>query len=109
MDEVVAQIKTAYAQSKSRAIPPGVLPSEPKQTAPREIIEEAPIELGHMHFAWHIPELRHADVPVLDVLAVLPWQRTQLAPVSTGARTTRASSITPTRGLTIRAAPDYLA
>src|SRR5258706_2260484 len=70
-DEAVAQIKTAYGKTKSRAIPPGVLPSEPKQTAPREIIEEAPIELGHLHFAWHIPELRHPDVPVLDVLAVL--------------------------------------
>ncbi len=70
-DEVVAQIKTAYAKSKTRALPPTVLPAEPKQTAPREIIEEAPIELGHFHFAWHIPELRHPDVPVLDVLAVL--------------------------------------
>ena len=70
-DEVVAQIKTAYAQSKARALPPSYLTPEPKQTAPREIIEEAAIELGHMHFAWHIPELRHADVPVLDVLSVL--------------------------------------
>ena len=52
-------------------MPPMVLPAEPRQTAPREIIEEAPIELGHLHFAWHIPELRHPDVPVLDVLAVL--------------------------------------
>jgi zinc protease len=70
-DEVVAQIKTAYAKTKSRALPPNFLPAEPKQTAPREIVEEAPIELGHLHFAWHIPELRHPDVPVLDVLAVL--------------------------------------
>jgi len=70
-DEVVEQIKKAYAQSKSRALPPNFLPAEPKQTAPREIIEEAPIELGHLHFAWHIPELRHPDVPILDVLAVL--------------------------------------
>jgi zinc protease len=70
-DEVVAQIKTAYANSKSKAMPPSVLPLEPKQTASREIIEEAPVELGHVHFAWHIPELRHADVPALDVLAVL--------------------------------------
>ena len=53
------------------ALPPVVLPDEPRQTAAREIIEEAPIELGHFHFAWHIPELRHPDVPVLDVLAVL--------------------------------------
>ena len=48
-----------------------VLPTEPRQTAAREIIEEAAIELGHMHFAWHIPDIRHADVPLLDVLAVL--------------------------------------
>ncbi|PYJ00976.1 MAG: hypothetical protein DME25_19270 [Verrucomicrobia bacterium] len=59
------------AKAKARAIPPIVLPEEPRQTAPREIIEEAPIELGHFHFAWHIPELRHPDVPALEVLAVL--------------------------------------
>ncbi len=70
-DEVVAQIKTAYANSKSKAMPPSVLPLEPKQTATREIIEESAVELGHVHFAWHIPELRHPDIAVLDVLSVL--------------------------------------
>jgi zinc protease len=69
--EVVGQIKTAYAKTKSRAIPSAVLPLEPKQTGERTVIEEANVELGHVHFAWHIPELRHADVPILDVLAVL--------------------------------------
>ncbi len=69
--EVVAQIKTAYAKTKARAIPPAVLPLEPKQIGERTIIEEANVELGHVHFAWHIPELRHADIPILDVLAVL--------------------------------------
>ena len=70
-DEVVAQIKTAYATCKSKAMPPVVLPLEPKQTGERTIIEESAIELGHVHFAWHIPELRHADVAALDVLAGL--------------------------------------
>ncbi|MGH7942448.1 MAG: M16 family metallopeptidase [Limisphaerales bacterium] len=70
-EEVVAQIKEAYANSRARALCPAVLPSEPRQTAPREVIEEAPIELGHFHLAWHIPELRHPDVPVMDVLSVL--------------------------------------
>ncbi|MCW5555272.1 MAG: insulinase family protein [Verrucomicrobiae bacterium] len=70
-EEVVGQIRAAYASTKARALPPVVLPEEPRQTAPREIIEEAPIELGYLHFAWHIPELRHPDVPALDVLAVL--------------------------------------
>lgn len=70
-EEVIAQIREAYAKSKARAIPSVVLPEEPKQTAPREIIEEAPIELGYLHFAWHIPEVRHPDMPALDVLAAL--------------------------------------
>ncbi len=69
--DVVAQIKTAYANTKSKAMPPLVLPLEPRQTASREIVEEATVELGHVHFAWHIPEVRHADIPILDVLAVL--------------------------------------
>jgi zinc protease len=69
--QVISQIQDAYAKTKARALPPVVLPPEPPQTAPREIIEEAPIELGYFHFAWHIPELRHPDIPALDVLAVL--------------------------------------
>jgi zinc protease len=70
-DEVVAQIRQTYAGAKARPLPPAVLPEEPAQTAPREIIEEAPIELGHVYLSWHIPPLRHPDVPVLDVLAAL--------------------------------------
>ncbi len=70
-DEVIAQIRESYAKNKAKPLPPVVLPQEPRQTASREIIEEAAIELGHFHFAWHIPELRHPDVPMLDVLAVL--------------------------------------
>jgi zinc protease len=70
-DEAIAQVRAAYEKNKARPLPPTVLPREPKQTAPREVIEEAPVELGHLHFAWHIPELRHGDVPILDVLAVV--------------------------------------
>ncbi|MCU0770863.1 MAG: insulinase family protein [Verrucomicrobia bacterium] len=70
-DAVVAQIREAFKDSRTRALQPLLLPLEPRQTAPREILEEAPVELGHFHIAWHIPELRHPDVPVLDVLALL--------------------------------------
>ncbi len=68
---VVEQIRKAYEKSKVKALPPVVLPEEPGQTAAREVVEEAPIELGHFHLAWHIPDLRHPDTPGLDVLAVL--------------------------------------
>lgn len=70
-DEVVAQIKEAFAKNKAKALAAMVIPDEPKQTATRETIEEAPIELGHFHLCWHIPEVRHVDTPALDVLATL--------------------------------------
>jgi len=70
-EEAVAQIREAFAKAKSRAMPPMVLPEEPRQTAVREIVEEAVVELGHTHISWHIPELRHPDIPLLDVLAVV--------------------------------------
>ncbi len=70
-DAVIEQIQKAFADSPARPLPPTVLPREPRQVALREISEEAPIELGHVHWSWHIPDVRHPDVPVLDVLAVL--------------------------------------
>jgi zinc protease len=70
-EEVIAQLREAYANKKARALPPEVLPVEPPQTAPREVIEEAAVELGHMHLAWHTADLRHPDVPALEVLATL--------------------------------------
>jgi len=68
---VLEQIQQAFVNSKARAIAPVFLPSEPRQTAAREVIEEAPVELAHFHFAWHIPDIRHPDMPALDILAAL--------------------------------------
>lgn len=70
-DQVISQITAAYAGSKARSVPSTVIVAEPRQTAPREVMDEAPVELGHFHFGWHIPELGHPDVPVLDVLSTL--------------------------------------
>ncbi len=69
--EVVEQIRKAFSENKAKAMAPMVLPREPRQTAPREAIEEGPVELAHFHLAWHIPDLRHPDMPALDILAVL--------------------------------------
>lgn len=69
--EVVEQVEEAFANSKARSLPANPLAPEPRQTAPRELVEEAPIELGHAHCSWHIPELRHPDVAALDVLSVV--------------------------------------
>lgn len=69
--EVVEQIKAAWAKSKARPLPDIVLPVEPRQIAERIITEEAAVELAHAHMSWHIPEVRHADVPLLDVLGTV--------------------------------------
>ncbi|MSU63902.1 MAG: insulinase family protein [Pedosphaera sp.] len=69
--DVIEQIQTAFASKPAKPLAPEVMPEEPRQAAPREVIEEAPIELGHAHFSWHIPDVRHPDVPALDVLATL--------------------------------------
>jgi zinc protease len=70
-DAALAQIVAAYGQAVELPLAADALPEEPPQLAPREVVEEAPIELGHVHLSWHIPALRHPDVPVLDVLATL--------------------------------------
>src|SRR4051794_6522060 len=50
--EVEDQIRAAYAKAKLHALLPVVLPEEPKQIAPREVVEEGAIELAHFHFSW---------------------------------------------------------
>src|SRR5262249_45344379 len=40
-DEAVGQIRQCFSSSKARPMPPMVLPIEPRQTAAREMIEEA--------------------------------------------------------------------
>ena len=69
--EVEEQIRGAFAKSSALSLPPFQLLEEPKQTEPREVIEESPVELGHLHMSWHIPDVRHPDMPLIDVLATL--------------------------------------
>jgi zinc protease len=70
-DEVIDQVTRACSRTRAKPLPAIALPEEPRQTAPRETVEEAPVQLGHLHLSWHIPDLRHPDTPVLDVLAAL--------------------------------------
>ena len=47
------------------------LTNEPRQVAAREVTDEGPFEHAHFHFAWHVPDVRHDDIPALDVLSTL--------------------------------------
>jgi zinc protease len=70
-DDVVARLVKNFTGSRARPLTPVLIHSEPRQTAPREIIEEATIQLGHLHMSWHIPDVRHEDIPPLDLLAMI--------------------------------------
>ncbi len=70
-EEVVRQVREAFARSPGRPVPSSVIPEEPRQTAPREVIDEAPVELAHFNMSWHMPGIRHPDAPALDVLSTL--------------------------------------
>ena len=70
-DAVIEQVRTAYAGTLARSIPVNYLVPEPRQMSPRQELELAPVEHAHFHLSWHIPDLTHPDVPVLDVLSTL--------------------------------------
>jgi zinc protease len=50
------------------ALEPVWIPSEPLQMAPREVNESFPTELTRLCLAWHVPDVRHEDIPALDLL-----------------------------------------
>lgn len=70
-EAVVTQLGEAFAGVAARPLPAPVPPFEPRQMAAREVTEESSVELAHVHYAWHTADLRHPDVPRLDVLSVL--------------------------------------
>jgi zinc protease len=70
-DEVIQQVSDAYAANKNKPASPRLIPSEPRQTSSREVIEETSTQLSHLHYSWHVPDVRHPDLPALDVMATL--------------------------------------
>jgi len=70
-DVVLEQIYEAYSANKNKPSPARLIPSEPRQTSSREVIEQASTQLTHLHYSWHVPDLRHPDLPALDAMATL--------------------------------------
>ena len=70
-DEVLGWINDCYTAQPARPLSPVLLTSEPRQVATREVFDEGPFEHAHFHYAWHVPDVRHDDIPALDVLSTL--------------------------------------
>ncbi|MDG1857288.1 MAG: pitrilysin family protein [Verrucomicrobiota bacterium] len=69
--KIADQISAAYKDSPFSPLPPAFIPPEPPQLAPRQRVEESSIELGHTHLSWHIPDIRHEDLPALETLSII--------------------------------------
>ncbi len=67
-DAVHAELERWVGELPRQALEPVWVPAEPKQLAPREVHEEFPTELTRLSLAWHVPDIRHADIPALDLL-----------------------------------------
>ena len=70
-DEVLGWINDCYTAQPARPLSPVLLTSEPRQVATRKVFDEGPFEHAHFHYAWHVPDVRHDDIPALDVLSTL--------------------------------------
>jgi zinc protease len=70
-DEVLSVLNEKYASHPMLPLPPVLIPPEPRQLASRVRFEGGPFQQAHFHYAWHVPDIRHEDIPALDVLSVI--------------------------------------
>ncbi|MBO61846.1 MAG: hypothetical protein CMO63_07770, partial [Verrucomicrobiales bacterium] len=70
-DEVLSVLSEKFDSHPMRPLPSVLIEKEPRQVAPRDCLEEGPFEHAHFHYAWHVPDVRHEDIPALDVLSVI--------------------------------------
>ncbi len=70
-EAVHAKLAELFAAHPRRSLAPVFVPQEPPQLGRRTNHSEFPTELTRLHLAWHIPPVSHADLPALDVAAVV--------------------------------------
>jgi len=68
-EAIRAQLGEFLAAHPRKALPDVLVPREPAQMGLREQHTEFETQLARLGLAWHTPEITHADVPALDLLA----------------------------------------
>ncbi len=63
------QLGALFGAQPRRALPDVFIPREPAQLGARERHTEFDTQLARLGLAWHVPEITHADIPALDLLA----------------------------------------
>ncbi|HEX9665319.1 MAG TPA: pitrilysin family protein [Thermodesulfobacteriota bacterium] len=68
-DEAINQIESTFGKIKPRVVPECVIPKEPEQKEIRTFVVDKNVKEGYFSLAFHIPDARHEDSAVLDVIS----------------------------------------
>jgi zinc protease len=68
-DAIREQLGGLFDPHPRRPLPDVLVPREPGQMGRREQHTEFDTQLARLGLAWHVPEITHADIPVLDLLS----------------------------------------
>ena len=68
-DAIREQLGAIFCAQPRRPLPDVPVPREPVQMGRREMHTEFDTQLARLGLAWHVPEITHADIPALDLLA----------------------------------------
>ena len=65
------QLAELFQEHPEKSLKPLFIPKEPVQLGRREARQEFATELTRLSMAWHVPEITHPDVPVLDLVSII--------------------------------------
>ncbi len=68
-DNVGQKIEDTFGKLKKKDVAECVIEEEPEQEGMKTFIIDKPIQEGYFSYAYHIPNARHEDTPVMDVLS----------------------------------------
>ncbi|MBI4228223.1 MAG: insulinase family protein [Deltaproteobacteria bacterium] len=68
-NDAIRQIENTFGKIKPRVVPECVIPKEPEQKEIRTFVIDKNVQEGYFSLAFHIPNARHEDSAVLDVIS----------------------------------------
>ncbi len=68
-EEVMPRIQELYGNFPSRELPECKITDEPEQKGMRTYVIDKPLQEGYFSLAYHIPNAKHENTPVMDVLS----------------------------------------
>jgi zinc protease len=72
--DMLKKIEARFGKIPKYKVRPSRRPIEPAQKQVRVRIDEAPFSETQFHWAWRVPGPKHADIPALEVMALIVGQ-----------------------------------